>query len=80
MFQWFKKKRDPHERIEKIKEVLEEFDLDIKKIFHSLDILEQKFQSKWFPKKKPDSLEGSMKEDKNESEPIDLRSSILLPE
>lgn len=64
-------------RIERIKEVLEEFEKQFRNINHQIEILEQKFKSKWFPKKK--GVEN-IREDEEVEDPKDLRSRILLPE
>ena len=61
--------------------ILEEFDYKFKSIFHQLDILEQKFKSKWFPKKKVDLEDGLNDTENGESEkhtPKDLRSKMFL--
>lgn len=55
---------------------LAKFERDIKNINHNIDILEQKFKSKWFPKKKG----GEEDEVREIDKPQDLRSRVLLPE
>lgn len=79
---FWKKKKDPHERIEKIKEVLEKFEKQFRDLGYQIEILEQKFKSKWFPedKKKKKRVEDISQDLECEEEPQDLISKVLLPE
>lgn len=65
---------------------MKEFDLDIVQLKHKVDILDQKFRSKWFPKKKTveDCLDDKNSEDPQDQAqtklPKDLINSVLLPD
>lgn len=54
------------------------FEKNFRDINHQIEILEQKFKSKWFPQSKKKKVEDTL-EDYDE-EPQDLRSKVLLPE